>query len=116
MDAKFTEVEGYRVRYWEGGTGRPLLMVHGVGPGTSVVGNFGPAMEALEARYHVFGIDLIGFGESERKMEPPFFDLDLWLRQGLAMVDRLAGTEPCAIAGHSLGGALALKIASRTPA
>lgn len=113
MEAKFIEIEGYRVRYWEGGSGFPLLMVHGVGPGTSVIGNFGPAMDALAERYHVLGIDLIGFGDSGRKKEPPFFDLDLWLRQGLALVDQLTGGQPCAIAGHSLGGALALKIASR---
>ena len=50
MEAKFTDIEGYGVRYWEGGSGFPLLMVHGVGPGTSVVGNFGPAMEALAER------------------------------------------------------------------
>lgn len=113
MEAKFSKIEGYRVRYWEEGSGLPLLMVHGVGPGTSVVGNFGPAMEALAERYHVLGIDLIGFGDSDRKKEPPFFDLDLWLRQGLALVDQFTGGKPCAIAGHSLGGALALKIASR---
>jgi 2-hydroxymuconate-semialdehyde hydrolase len=115
MEAKFTDIEGYGVRYWEGGSGFPLLMVHGVGPGTSVVGNFGPAMEALAERYHVFGIDLIGFGDSERKKDAPFFDMDLWLRQGLALIDQLTGGQPCGIAGHSLGGALALKIASRAP-
>jgi 2-hydroxymuconate-semialdehyde hydrolase len=115
MEAKFTDVEGYRVRYWEGGSGFPLLMVHGVGPGTSVVGNFGPVMDRLAEHYHVLGIDLIGFGDSDRKKEPPFFDLDLWLRQGMALVDTFTGGQPCGIAGHSLGGALALKIAGRAP-
>ena len=113
MEAKFIEIEGYRVRYWDAGAGFPVFMIHGVGPGTSVVGNFGPAMEALSERYRVIGIDLIGFGDSERKKDPPFFDLDLWIRQGLAMIEQLSGGQPCGIAGHSLGGALALKIASR---
>lgn len=113
MEAKFINIEGYRARYWDAGTGFPLFMIHGVGPGTSVVGNFGPAMEALAERYRVIGIDLIGFGDSERKEEAPFFDLDLWVRQGLATIDQLSGGQPCGIAGHSLGGALALKIASR---
>ena len=113
MEAKSVEIEGYGARYWEAGTGFPVFMIHGVGPGTSVVGNFGPAMEALAERYRVIGIDLIGFGDSDRKTEAPFFDCDLWVRQGLALIDQFSGGQPCGVAGHSLGGALALKIASR---
>jgi 2-hydroxymuconate-semialdehyde hydrolase len=87
-------------------------MLHGVGPGTSIVGNFGPVLEPLIERYHIFACDLIGFGESARKPEEPFFDVDLWVRQGLAMLE-LMPDGPCGVAGHSLGGALALKVASR---
>jgi len=112
LEAKFTEIEGRRVHYWEGGSGFPVLMLHGVGPGTSIVGNFGPVLEPLAERYHILACDLIGFGESARKPEEPFFDVDLWVRQGLAMLD-LMPDGPCGVAGHSLGGALALKVASR---
>lgn len=112
LESKFAEIEGHRVHYWEGGSGFPILMLHGVGPGTSIVGNFGPVLEPLAERYHVFACDLIGFGESERKATPPYFDVDLWVRQGLAMLDLMPAGD-CGVAGHSLGGALALKIASR---
>jgi len=111
---KFAEIEGYQVHYWEGGSGFPLLMMHGVGPGTSIVGNFGPALEPLAERYHVFACDLIGFAESDRKRKAPFFDVNLWVRQGLAMLDLMPEGD-CGVAGHSLGGALALKVASRSP-
>ena len=33
MHAYFTQIEGYRVRYWEGGDGFPVLMLHGVQQG-----------------------------------------------------------------------------------
>ncbi|MDA0653584.1 MAG: alpha/beta hydrolase [Proteobacteria bacterium] len=115
MHAYFTQIEGHRVRYWEGGDGFPILMLHGVGPGTSTVGNFGPVLEPLEEHCHVFAIDLIGFGDSERKKEGPLFDMDLWVRQGLAVLDRFIGGKRCGLVGHSLGGALALKIASHAP-
>lgn len=111
LESKFTEIEGHRVHYWQGGSGFPLLMIHGVGPGTSIMGNFEPALAPLAERYHVVAMDLIGFGESARKTEPPFFDAALWVRQGLAMLDTLPAGA-CGIAGHSLGGALALKIAA----
>jgi 2-hydroxymuconate-semialdehyde hydrolase len=114
LEEKFAEIEGYRVHYWEGGSGFPVLMMHGVGPGTSIVGNFEPVLEPLAERYHIFACDLIGFGGSDRKRDAPYFDVDLWVRQGLAMLDLMPDGD-CGVAGHSLGGALALKIASRGP-
>lgn len=113
LEEKYTEIEGYRVHYWEGGEGYPVLMLHGVGPGTSVVGNFGPVLEPMAERYHIIACDLIGFAESGRKREEPYFDVELWVRQGLAMLDLLPG-GPCGVAGHSLGGALALKVTARS--
>jgi 2-hydroxymuconate-semialdehyde hydrolase len=117
LESRFTDIEGHRVHYLEGGTGFPVLMLHGVGPGTSIIGNFGPVLEPLAERFHIIAADLIGFGDSERKKTEPSFDVELWVRQGLALLDLLPDIlpgGPCGIAGHSLGGALALKIAART--
>jgi 2-hydroxymuconate-semialdehyde hydrolase len=114
LERKSTTVEGIRVQYWEGGSGFPLLMLHGVGPGTSIQGNFGPVLEPLAAHCRIVATDLIGFGGSDRKPAPPYFDVDLWLRQAAAMLELLPA-GPCGVAGHSLGGALALKLAARTP-
>jgi 2-hydroxymuconate-semialdehyde hydrolase len=113
MPTKHTSFENHRVAYWEAGSGPPLLLLHGVGPGTSMAGNFGPALEPLAERFHIFGPDLIGFGDSERRSEPPYFEVDLWVRQGLAMLD-LMPPGPVGLLGHSLGGVLAIKIAART--
>ena len=111
IESRTTKVEGYDVHYWEGGSGFPVLMMHGVGPGTSIMGNFEPAMAPLADRYHLFATDLIGFGDSARKTDAPLFDVELWVRQGLALLYTLPD-GPCGVAGHSLGGALALKIAA----
>jgi 2-hydroxymuconate-semialdehyde hydrolase len=113
MESKFNDVDGYRVHYWEGGKGFPLLMLHGVGPGTSIIGNYGPVLEPLAAQFHIVAPDLIGFGKSDRKRAEPFFDVDLWIGQGLAMLELLPA-GPVGVAGHSLGGALALKLAARS--
>lgn len=111
LESRRADIEGYDVHYWEGGSGFPVLMMHGVGPGTSIMGNFEPAMAPLAERYHIFATDLIGFGESARKTTQPYFDVDLWVRQGLALLERLP-EGPCGVAGHSMGGAIALKIAA----
>ena len=114
LNSKKVKVTDHQVHYWEGGQGIPILMLHGVGPGTSIISNFGPILDSLAKHSHVFAADLIGFGGSERKTKPPFFDIDLWVEQALRMIDEVLPPGPCGIAGHSLGGALALKTASRS--
>jgi 2-hydroxymuconate-semialdehyde hydrolase len=112
MDSKETRFEGHKVHYWESGSGFPILMLHGVGPGTSIVGNFGPVLEPLSNRFHVFAMDLIGFGGSDRNRNEPFFDVELWVRQAQAMLG-LMPAGPVGVVGHSMGGAIALKLAAR---
>ena len=71
-------------------------------------------LDDLAERYHVLAIDLIGFGLSDRKPEPPYFDFDLWIRQIGTALDYLGDTN-FGLVGHSLAGALALKAASLDP-
>ena len=114
MNSHFAKFDHHNIHYWEVGTGFPILMIHGVGPGTSILGNFGPVLEPLSQKCHIFAMDLIGFGESGRKNKPPFFDLDLWIKQALFLIKNVLPDGPCGIAGHSLGGALSLKISSQS--
>ncbi len=112
MDSKFTTFEDHKVHYLEAGSGFPILLLHGVGPGTSIAANFAPVLEPLSRRFHIFGMDLIGFGQSDRNSRRPFFDVDLWVRQAEAML-ALMPAGPVGIIGHSMGGAIALKVAAR---
>ena len=106
--------DGIAIHTWEGGSGFPLLMLHGVGPGTSIEGNFGPVLAPLAGFCRIVAADLIGFGRSGRKAAAPYFDVALWVDQAEAMLDRLPA-GPCGVAGHSMGGAVALKLAARNP-
>ena len=107
-------VEGCRAHYIEGGSGYPLLLIHGSGPGASTVGNWRRVLEPLAQHFHIFAMDLIGFGSSERKRAPPYFDMDLWLRQCRALLDTMPGSD-VGVIGHSLSGSLALKLAADEP-
>lgn len=106
------EFEGLPVHVWRGGTGTPLLMLHGSGPGASTIGNWGLVLEPLAERFHILAADLIGFGLSGRKPSPPYFDLPLWVRQAERLVRELP-EGPVGVLGHSVSGALALKLAAR---
>jgi 2-hydroxymuconate-semialdehyde hydrolase len=107
------QFEGVSVHYWEGGSGFPILLLHGSGPGASTLGNWRLVLDGLAARYRVLAIDLIGFGLSGRKTVPPYFDLDFWLRQARAALRRLP--DEVGVLGHSVSGALALRLAAQEP-
>ena len=108
------DFRGIPVHYVEGGEGSPILMIHGSGPGASTQGNWRLVLEPLAKHHHVYGMDLIGFGKSGRKPSPPYFDFPLWVEQCLEMIRRMPG-ERVGIVGHSISGALALKLAAREP-
>lgn len=114
IDTQDIEFENTRVRLYRAGQGPQLLLIHGIGPGTSVPANFGTVIPALAEHYSVVGMDLIGFGGSERKHQPPFFDFNLWCRQARFVAETLE-TDELRVWGQSLGGAMALKVASELP-
>lgn len=104
--------EGMQVHYYRVGRGKPLLMLHGSGPGASSIGNWRPVLEPLGQRYEVFAMDLIGFGKSGRKPQPPYFDFALWTRQIEAMLEHI-GAPRVGVIAHSLSASLALTVAAR---
>lgn len=104
--------EGTTIHCWEGGSGFPVLMLHGSGAGASIPGNFKRVLEPMSRRFRVLAADLVGFGKSGRRPAPPYFDMEMWLRQAQLMLERIGG-EAVGIVGHSLSGALALKLAAR---
>jgi pimeloyl-ACP methyl ester carboxylesterase len=112
-----TTLDGVALSHRVRAGGAPILMVHGVGPGTNGRTNFGPLLDRLAPRFALHLIDLAGFGDSGRKATPPFFDVSFWLRQiGLA-IDRIISlhARPPLLIGNSVGGALALKAAAARP-
>src|SRR5438105_15804032 len=61
--------EGTTIHCWEGGSGFPILMLHGSGAGASTPGNWRRVIDPLSTKYRVLAADLIGFGLSGRKKE-----------------------------------------------
>jgi pimeloyl-ACP methyl ester carboxylesterase len=94
---------------YRGGTGPPLVLVHGLGLSWR---SWQPVLGALEARHDVIAIDLPGFGET-----PPLPNGVAPTPRRLAdavesELDRL-GLDAPALVGNSLGGWVALELARR---
>lgn len=103
--------KGLKVNGYTGGSGKPVLVVHGSGPGASAIGNWRLVLDSLAAQHRVLAIDLIGFGQSDRKPQMPYFDFELWVEQIRAALDYM-DAPAVGLIGHSLAGALVLKAAA----
>ncbi len=110
VDDRFAEVAGARVHYQFAGTGRPLILLHGlVGSGRNWRHNIG-----FLSRYaSVYAVDLFNMGESQRV---PGLDasLEATADRIVALMETL-GLESADIAAHSHGGAIAMMLAARHP-
>lgn len=109
-----TKFEGTHIHYWEGGSGAPLILMHGSGTGASTLSNFRKVLEPLALHFHVLAADLIGYGLSGRKTTEPYFDMAMWGRQ-LSHLIKMVDSPRVGLIGHSLSGALVLKAAASHP-
>jgi pimeloyl-ACP methyl ester carboxylesterase len=95
-----------------GGTGRPLVLLAGLGNTAHVFDKFAPK---LAANYHVYGITRRGFGDSSKP--PPTEDNYNADRLGddvLAVLAALKLDHPV-LAGHSIAGEDLSSIGARNP-
>jgi pimeloyl-ACP methyl ester carboxylesterase len=109
LEEFFAEVAGGRLRYLAGGAGEPLALVHGLG-GAAV--NWVSLAPLLLPGRRLLVPDLPGHGGSSPVSGAGSLDVFADLLAWLLERERMA---PAAVAGHSLGGAIALRLAIRRP-
>ena len=90
-----------------GGTGEPLLLVHGLGSRWQV---WEPVFDALARRHDVIAVDLPGFGASPPGDTPPTL---AGLTTAVQEFAAGLGIERPHVAGNSLGGGVALELGRR---
>jgi pimeloyl-ACP methyl ester carboxylesterase len=93
------------------GTGRPVVLLHGLG-GTKA--SFLPTVAALAAHgRRVIALDLPGFGDSDKPVGAPY-DAPFFSKAVASLLDEL-GIERADVLGHSMGGRVALELALFAP-
>jgi pimeloyl-ACP methyl ester carboxylesterase len=92
-----------------GGSGPPLVLVHGLGLSWR---SWQPVLDALEVSHDVIAIDLPGFGESPRLPDGAAPTPTRLADAVESELDRLSLDAP-ALVGNSLGGWVALELARR---
>ncbi|MGB0747550.1 MAG: alpha/beta fold hydrolase [Magnetospiraceae bacterium] len=111
--ANSAETCGYKTNYHDVGSGDPILMIHGSGPGVSAWANWRLALPELATKFRVIAPDMVGFGFSDRP-EGITYNMDNWVDQAVALMDAL-NLEKAHLVGNSFGGALAMALAIRHP-
>jgi pimeloyl-ACP methyl ester carboxylesterase len=104
---------GIQTSYLEAGAGDPVVMLHGSGPGVSAMANWQHNIGALSQRFHVLAPDIVGFGATERP-DDIVYSLRTWTDHIWAFLDA-HHIEKAAIVGNSLGGRIALQMATDRP-
>ncbi len=109
MDRMSFRVRGIQAVGADQGSGDPLLLIHGWGAGAS---HWRRQWPALATRYHCIAPDLPGWGDSEKPNVPYTFE---WYADWLADLLKTLSAAPAFVAGHSMGGTIALVLALRHP-
>jgi pimeloyl-ACP methyl ester carboxylesterase len=104
---------GIKTSYLEAGSGEPVIMLHGSGPGVSALANWQHNIHALAQRFHVLAPDIVGFGATERP-DDIIYSLRTWTDHVWAFLDA-HDIGKTAIVGNSLGGRIALQMATDRP-
>ena len=109
LEERFAELKGSRMRYFVGGEGPPLILVHGLG---GAAANWTELAPLLVPNHRLLVPDLPGHGGSEAL--PAVSGLEPFADRVAALAAR-EGMLPAPVVGHSLGGAVVLRLALRHP-
>jgi len=106
---KTAVIYGQNIRYFEAGQGPAVILLHGLGSVKEIwLANLGP----LSAQYHVYAIDQVGFGHSDK----PLLDyrIGTWV-DFLQSFMQSQNIAKATVVGNSLGGWIALDFTVQHP-
>lgn len=107
------DVDGLDTHYHEAGSGPPVLLLHGSGPGVSAWANWRLVLPELARDFRVIAPDQIGFAKT-RPPEDAEYGRGPWTRHALRLMEQL-GIDRYDVIGNSMGGAIAFSMAAAEP-
>lgn len=99
------------LRYHEAGDGRPLVLLHGSGPGVTGWRNFSENLPVFARHHRTFILEFPGFGVSDDSGEHPMMGAP---GSVVRFLDGL-GIDKAHVIGNSMGGRVATQFALANP-
>jgi len=109
----YVQAGDIRIHYGDVGSGEPIVLLHGAGPGASAWSNFRENVDDLARGHRLLLPDLPRFGRSD-KPQTDLLRLDFLSAAIAAFLDAL-GVARAHFVGNSMGGQAALKLAIDQP-
>lgn len=107
-------VAGVATNYIAAGSGEPLILIHGSGPGVTAYANWRGVIPDLAEDFACFAPDTLGFGYTDFPSDIRGFSMSRWVSHLIGFLDAL-GIARAHFIGNSYGGALTLALAVRHP-
>ena len=113
--SKYIEINGINTRYFEKGSGDPIVLIHG--------GHFGGGASAedwflnfdnLAEKYHVYAFDKIGQGHTDNPKKDTDYIMGTQIIHAYGFIKKLNIKKPHLI-GHSRGGYIVTRLALEYP-
>lgn len=104
---------GIATNYHDEGSGHPLVLLHGSGPGVTAWANWRLVIPHMAQHFRVVAPDMLGFGYTERP-DGVDYQMKTWLKHTLDILDALE-IEKAHVVGNSFGGSLAIALAIHAP-
>jgi len=111
--SRYVQAGGLRIHYNDVGSGYPIIMLHGAGPGASSWSNFKQNISVLAEHYRLLLFDMPQYGKSD-KVVIEGGRLTFISRVLADFMDKLDITKAHFI-GNSMGGQVAIKLAIDRP-
>ncbi|QSR29106.1 alpha/beta hydrolase [Nocardioides sp. S5] len=111
---RIVDAGGVKTRYWEAGSGEPLILIHGGGAGADARGNWFRSAPLLSPHFRVIAYDMVGFGQSVPDDSNFAFTQPARIEHLSNFLDAI-GLKQASFVGNSMGGATALGLAMRDP-
>jgi pimeloyl-ACP methyl ester carboxylesterase len=106
---KDVTVLGFKLHYLEAGRGAPVVLLHGLGGDGS---RWAPNIDPLAKDFHVFALDQIGFGESDKPLANYHTGM---LAEFLVGFLKAVGVQRASLVGNSMGAGVAPYTAAKFP-
>ena len=108
--SRTVRTRAWNIHYHEAGTGYPVILLHGSGPGATGWSNFSGNLPGLAAHFRALAVDMPGWGGSDPCPVERMNHVDATI----GFMDEL-GIEKAAVIGNSMGGVNAIRLAVEHP-